>query len=81
MASSNATNANANSGNALNSLPAGSFTLTGIYTCPSPGAEIYITSTGGNPGLSAGTNNPNLALDGCAWPVQRPLVLDHYCCQ
>jgi polygalacturonase len=60
--SGNATNSNANAGNAFNSLPAGSFTLTGDYTCPSAGAEVYLTSTGGNPGLTAGTNNAALAM-------------------
>jgi len=60
--SGNASNSNANTGNAFNSLPAGSFTLTGDYTCPPAGAEVYLTSTGGNPGLTAGTNNQALAL-------------------
>jgi len=68
--SGNTTNSNANAGNGYNSLPAGSFTLTGAYTCPVVGtvnyppavAEVYLTSTGGNPGLAAGTNNPGLAM-------------------
>ena len=29
----------------------------GLYTCPSPSANIYLVATGGNPGLAAGTNN------------------------
>ena len=41
---------------------AGSFSITGDYTCPSSTALVYLTATGGNPGLSAGTNNPNLAM-------------------
>ncbi len=55
-------NSNANAGNNMNQLPAGSFTITNDFTCPQPGAEVYLTSTGGNPGLSTGTNNAALAL-------------------
>lgn len=40
----------------------GIFDITGLYTCPSPSALVYITATGGNPGLSAGTNNAAIAL-------------------
>jgi hypothetical protein len=40
----------------------GSFTLTGDYTCASDDDQIYLTGTGGNPGLVAGTNNHALAL-------------------
>lgn len=57
--SGNGANGNANAGNNFNSLPAGSFTITGDYTCPSAGTEVYLVGTGGNAG--AGTNN-NLAL-------------------
>ena len=57
-----ASNANANAGNANNSLPAGSFTITGAYTCPSPSAQVYLVATGGNPGLPAGKSNPQIAL-------------------
>jgi hypothetical protein len=57
-----ALNANANAGNANNSLPAGSFTITRAYTCPSPSAQVYLVATGGNPGLAAGTNNRQIAL-------------------
>jgi phosphatidylserine/phosphatidylglycerophosphate/cardiolipin synthase-like enzyme len=55
-------NSNANPGNANNTLPAGSFTITGDYTCPSATAEVYLVGTGGNPGLTNGTNNTALAL-------------------
>ena len=55
------TNSNANAGNAMNTLPAGSFTITGAYTCPSSTAEVYLVATGGNPGLGLG-NNANLTL-------------------
>jgi polygalacturonase len=54
----NSTDSNANVGNVNNSLPAGSFTITGDYSCPT-GAEVYLVGTGGNAG--SGTNN-NLAL-------------------
>ncbi len=39
----------------------GGFGITGQYTCPA-NSMVYITATGGNPGFSAGTNNPNLAM-------------------
>src|ERR1017187_972194 len=55
------TNSNANAGNAMNTLPAGSFTITGAYTCPSSTAEVYLVATAGNPGLGLG-NNANLTL-------------------
>lgn len=40
----------------------GNFDITGSYTCPSASALVYVTATGGNPGLSPGTNNAALAL-------------------
>jgi GDSL-like Lipase/Acylhydrolase family len=40
----------------------GSFSITGLYTCPSPTSQVYVTATGGNPGLAAGSTNPALAL-------------------
>ena len=47
----------------------GNFTISGDYTCPS-GSYVYLTATGGNPGLSAGTNNTAIvimaALGSCA---------------
>ena len=55
-------NANANSGNNNNSLPAGSFTISHDYSCPSPSSQVYLVSTGGNSGLSPGANNPQIAL-------------------
>jgi len=42
--------------------PTGAFTLTGDYTCPSSTSQLYLVSTGGNPGLTAGTNNASLVL-------------------
>ncbi len=39
----------------------GQFTITNLYTCPSASTLVYITATGGNPGLASGTN-ANLSL-------------------
>ena len=39
---------------------AGLFTISGLYTCPSSSALVYITATGGNP--SPGITNPQIAL-------------------
>jgi hypothetical protein len=38
----------------------GNFTLP-AFTCPSPSSLIYMTATGGNPGLMGTVNNPGLA--------------------
>jgi GDSL-like Lipase/Acylhydrolase family len=59
---SGALNANANTGNANNALAAGSFTITGTYSCPSASAQVYLIAIGGNPGLTPSTNNPQIAL-------------------
>lgn len=40
----------------------GSFNITGLYTCPTPGTLVYLVATGGNPGLTAGTNNTGLSM-------------------
>jgi len=40
----------------------GSFTITGDYTCPTNDTLVYILAIGGNPGLTAGTNNASLEL-------------------
>ena len=61
---------NANAGNENNMLPAGSFTLNfnGAYTCPAtpPSATstalVYLTATGGNPGLGGTVNNSAIVL-------------------
>ena len=55
---------NANTGNANNTLSAGSFTLnfTNAYTCPSSTTLVYMTATGGNPGLGGTVNNSALVL-------------------
>ena len=40
----------------------GSFSITGDYTCPSSTTQVYITATGGNPGLTSGATNHALAM-------------------
>ena len=40
----------------------GNFSITGDYSCPSSGSLVYLTATGGNPGLPNGGANNNLAL-------------------
>jgi hypothetical protein len=35
----------------------GAWSITGLYTCPSITAEVYLIASGGNPGLAPGTNN------------------------
>jgi trimeric autotransporter adhesin len=40
----------------------GDFSITGDYTCPSATANVYLASTGGNPGLAPGTNNANISM-------------------
>ena len=45
----------------VQSTAGGQFTV-GAYTCPSSSTPVYITATGGNPGLADGTNNAALAL-------------------
>src|SRR5580704_4769333 len=40
----------------------GNFTISNLYTCPVSNPLVYLTATGGNPGLTAGTNNPSLAM-------------------
>jgi hypothetical protein len=55
-------NSNANAGNQNNALPSGSFTITGDYTCPSASTLVYLTATGGNPGLAGTVNNSALVL-------------------
>jgi hypothetical protein len=55
-------NSNANAGNANNSLPPGSFTISGDYTCTSASSEVYFVARGGNPGLTSGTNNTDISL-------------------
>ena len=46
----------------------GNFSISGDYTCPSSSTPVYLVTTGGNPGLAAGTNNTALALMGLLGP-------------
>ena len=39
----------------------GNFALPS-FTCPTPGSLVYITATGGNPGLAAGTDNTAILM-------------------
>jgi len=58
-------NSDATNPNSCTTLPQtdsnGFFTISGDYTC-TQGQEIYMVATGGNPGLTAGTNNTAIAL-------------------
>ncbi len=40
----------------------GNFSITNDYACPSASSQVYITATGGNPGLPSGGVNQALAL-------------------
>jgi streptogramin lyase len=40
----------------------GSFSITGDYLCPTSATPVYLVARGGNPGLTAGTNNGALVL-------------------
>ena len=40
----------------------GGFSITHDYNCPSATSQVYLVASGGNPCLSAGTNNTALAL-------------------
>jgi hypothetical protein len=51
-----------NNGVTVSTDPSGNFVLTNQYTCPSSTAQVFLTASGGNPGLSAGTNNAALAM-------------------
>jgi hypothetical protein len=39
----------------------GEFDITGNYSCPSASSLVYLSATGGNPGLGGVVNNPNIA--------------------
>ncbi len=47
--------------NAVHSNATGGFSITSDYTCPA-NAQVYLTATGGNPGLAPSTNNAALAM-------------------
>jgi hypothetical protein len=49
-------------GNYVQTTSTGSWSVpTGAYTCTA-GAQVYILATQGNPGLTAGSNNPSIGL-------------------
>ena len=48
----------------------GSFTITGLYTC-STADQLYITATGGSPGLGSGATNPNAVLMAAVGPCSK----------
>ena len=37
----------------------GNFSIPATYRCPSPTAQVYVVASGGNPGLSAGAEQPS----------------------
>src|ERR1700735_3212679 len=58
----------------------GNFTLPS-FTCPTPESLVYITATGGNPGLAAGTDNTAItlmsALGACSTVTSaKPIVIN-----
>jgi hypothetical protein len=58
---SNTTDSNANAGNMNNALAAGYFTISGQYSCAG-NPLVYLTATGGNPGLGGSVNNSAIVL-------------------
>ncbi len=40
----------------------GNFNLNGLYNCPTPDTQVFLTATGGNPGVTQGVTNKNIAL-------------------
>jgi hypothetical protein len=54
----------------------GSFNITGDYTCPvlAPSTPVYLTATGGNPGLVSGTDNTAIALVAALGPCDQLLA-------
>jgi trimeric autotransporter adhesin len=59
---SSTADSNANAGNAFNTLAAGGFTITGMYTCPTASTLVYLSATGGNPGLGGTVNNSAIVM-------------------
>jgi hypothetical protein len=55
----------------------GSFTITGAYTCQ-PGDLLYITATGGNPGVSGTQNNSALTMMAGLGPCASVLGTNRY---
>lgn len=40
----------------------GNFGITNDYVCPTANTQVYVVAQGGNPGLTAGVNNPALLM-------------------
>ena len=40
----------------------GNFSITGLYKCPTSSSLVYLVASGGNPGLTVGTNNAAINL-------------------
>jgi hypothetical protein len=64
-------------GSSVQTLTGGTFTI-GSYTCPSGTTQVYLTSSGGNPGLSAANPNIMLAavLGNCSSAASDTVVID-----
>ncbi|MGD0796874.1 MAG: hypothetical protein ABR910_04040 [Acidobacteriaceae bacterium] len=64
-------------GSSVTTGAGGTFTI-GAYTCPSSSALVYLTSSGGNPGLSA--SNPNIelaaALGACSGAASDTVIIN-----
>jgi hypothetical protein len=48
----------------------GSFSLSGLYQCPTPASQVYLVGTGGNPGLGNGGTNPQISMIAAMGPCQ-----------
>jgi hypothetical protein len=46
----------------VTSLSDGSFSITGLYSCPASNPLVYIVATGGNPGLGVNATNSSIAM-------------------
>jgi len=62
VTTSDGTGIGGNASNNFNAYTPGVFNITGDYTCPTPTTLVYITATGGNPGMTLGTNNTSIAI-------------------
>jgi len=51
-----------NAGTTVSSAADGSFSLTGTFTCPTAPTYVYLTASGGNPGLVGTVNNTAIQL-------------------
>ena len=61
-ASGNGSQATSLLSTAITTDASGKFNVPTNYTCPSSSSLLYLVATGGNPGLTSGTNNAALAL-------------------